>query len=142
MKFESKKDILFNILILGTNALLIGFTVFDLITREIEKQTYWPLILIFAIVGLLFWLYFGTNYELTKDNLIYKSGPFRGKINIVQIEEIAIGKTLWIGFRPATSRKGLIVKYDNYNKIYISPKTNELFIEKILELNSKIKITK
>ncbi len=79
---------------------------------------------------------------MTKENgLLYKSGPFNGKISIDRITEIVKGKTLWVGFRPATSRKGLIVKYDKYNEIYISPKTNESFIEKILELNGKIKIT-
>lgn len=103
---------------------------------------YWGLLVVLCVIGFIFWLYFGTNYELTqKDGLIYRSGPFRGKINAGRITEIVKGKTLWVGFRPATSRKGLIIKYDQYNEIYISPKTNESFIEKILELNGEIKIT-
>ncbi|GHC59093.1 PH domain-containing protein [Ulvibacter litoralis] len=142
MKFDSKKDILFSVVILGMNAFLIGITIVGIASGEMEKDEYWTLFLILAVVGLLFWLYFGTNYELTKENkLIYRSGPFNGKISIDRITEIIKGKTLWVGFRPATSRKGLIVKYDNYNEIYISPKTNELFIEKILELNRDIKIS-
>lgn len=141
MKFESKKDILYSILILGVSSLLIGIAIFELITGEMEKYKYWPMFIIFIVVGLLFWIYFGTNYKLSKDTLIYRSGPFKGKIGIDRIKEIVKRKTLWIGFRPATSRKGLIVKYDKYNEIYISPKTNESFIEKILELNSEIKIT-
>lgn len=142
MKFESKKDILFSIIILGMNAFLIGITIVGIASGEMEKHEYWTIILISAVVGLLFWLYFGTNYELSKENgLVYRSGPFNGKINIDRITEIIKGKTLWVGFRPATSRNGLIVKYDKYNEIYISPKTNELFIEKILELNEKVKIT-
>lgn len=142
MKFESKKDIFFSIIILGMNAFLIGITIVGIASGEMEKHEYWTIILISAVVGLLFWLYFGTNYELSKENgLVYRSGPFNGKINIDRITEIIKGKTLWVGFRPATSRNGLIVKYDKYNEIYISPKTNELFIEKILELNEKVKIT-
>ncbi len=142
MKFDSKKDILFSIIILGLNAFLIGITIVGILNGEMEKGEYWTLILILAVVGLLFWLYFGTNYELTKENgLIYRSGPFNGKISVERITEIIKGKTLWVGFRPATSRKGLIVKYDKYNEIYISPKTNESFIKKILELNGQIKIT-
>lgn len=142
MKFNSKKDILFSIIILGVNAFLIGITIVGIINGEMEKDEYWALILILAIVGLLFWLYFGTNYELSKENgLIYRSGPFNGKIKIDRITEIIKGKTLWVGFRPATSRKGLIIKYDKYNELYISPKTNELFINKILELNNTIKIS-
>jgi hypothetical protein len=142
MKFESKKDILFSIIILGINTFLIGITIVGIVNGEMIKDEYWALILILAVVGLLFWLYFGTNYELTKgDGLIYRSGPLKGKISVNRITEIIKGKTLWVGFRPATSRKGLIVKYDKYNEIYISPKTNELFIKKILELNEQIKIT-
>ncbi|XMO87296.1 PH domain-containing protein [Algibacter sp. AS12] len=142
MKFDSKKDILFSLIILGTNTFLVGITIIGIAKGEMEKDEYWTLILILAVVGLLFWLYFGTHYELNKKNgLIYKSGPFNGKISVDRITEIVKGKTLWVGFRPATSRKGLIVKYDKYNEIYISPKTNESFIEKILELNGHIKIT-
>lgn len=142
MKFDSKKDTLFSILILGTNAFLIGITIVGILNGEMEKDEYWTLLIIAAVVGLLFWLYFGTNYELTKkDGLVYRSGPFNGKISVDRITEIIKGKTLWVGFRPATARKGLIVKYDKYNEIYISPKTNESFIKKILELNRQVKIT-
>ena len=142
MKFDSKKDILFRIVILGVNAFMIGITIVLIHDGEMEKDQYLGLIYTVPAIGLLFWLYFGTNYELTKENgLTYRSGPFKGKISLDRITEIVKGKTLWVGFKPATSRKGLIVKYDKYNEIYISPKTNESFIEKILELNGKIKIT-
>ncbi|MFS4456270.1 PH domain-containing protein [Maribacter sp. 2304DJ31-5] len=142
MKFKSKKDILFSIIIIGINTFLFGIAILGIIRGEMEKGEYWTLILILSVIGLLFWLFFGTDYELSKESgLIYRSGPFNGKISVDRITEIIKGKTLWIGFRPATSRKGLIVKYDKYNEIYISPKTNETFIAKILELNSEIKIT-
>jgi hypothetical protein len=98
-------------------------------------------ILLLLVVGLLLWLYFGTKYELTQTILKYKSGPIRGKIEIERIKEIIKGKTLWAGLKPATARNGLIIKYDKWEEIYISPKTNDTFIEKILELNPAIKIT-
>ena len=92
-------------------------------------------------IGLLFWIYFGTEYELTKSELIYKSGPIKGKINIEEITEIKKNKTLWSGLKPATSRNGLIIKYRKFEEIYISPETNDIFINKILEINKSIKIT-
>lgn len=142
MKFASKKDLLFSVIILGICVFLTGIMIFDIINGKMEAEGYWPLILVFSVVGLLLWLYFGTNYELSKeDGLIYRSGPFNGKIKMNRITEIIKGKTLWVGFRPATARKGLILKYDTYNELYISPKTNERFIEKILEFNTEIKIT-
>ncbi|UNZ00272.1 PH domain-containing protein [Zhouia spongiae] len=142
MKFNSKKDVLFSFIILGTNAFLIGITIAGMINGEMKKDEYWVLIPILAVIGLLFWMYFGTNYELSEENgLLYRCGPFNGKINVNRITEIIKGKTLWVGFRPATSKNGLIIKYDRYNEIYISPKTNESFIRKILHLNKNIKIT-
>ena len=141
MKFESKKDTLFTILVLGINALCIGIVIHVLFIKETVTQDYWGALIIVAVVLLLFWIFYGTHYELTKDALIYKSGPIRGKISINRITEIEKGKTLWVGLKPATSQKGLIIKYDKYNEIYISPKTNDAFIKKILELNSNIKIT-
>ena len=139
MKFKSKKDILFSFIILGISAFLTGIMIFNSINGKFETEGYWPLFLVFSVVGLLLWIYFGTNYELSKkDGLIYRSGPLNGKINTDRITEIIKGKTLWVGFRPATARKGLIIKYDKYNELYITPKTNESFIKKILELNNGI----
>ena len=82
-----------------------------------------------------------SGIELTQTELKYKSGPISGKIEIERIKEIIKGKSLWSGLKPATARNGLIIKYDKYEEIYISPKTNDSFVEKILEYNSKIKIT-
>src|SRR5690606_1502773 len=141
MKFESKKDTLFTCFILIINAFLIGVLISILGKGAMETHKYWGVIVILSCVFLLFWLYFGTNYELSKDGFVYRSGPFKGKISLNRITEIVKGKTLWVGFRPATARTGLIIKYDKFNELYISPKTNESFIEKLLELNSDITIT-
>ncbi len=141
MKFKSRKDPLFSVIMLGLNAFLIGITIWGLFTGEMERHEYWTIILVLGVAGLLFWMYFGTHYELSKeDGLVYRCGPFNGKISIGRITKIVKEKTLWIGSGPATAGKGLIVKYDTYGAIYISPKTNESFIEKILELNDKIEI--
>ena len=66
MKFDSKKDILFSIINLVLIAFLIGITIVGILDKEMEKGDYWALILIVAVVGLMFWIYFGTNYELSK----------------------------------------------------------------------------
>ncbi len=55
--------------------------------------------------------------------------------------EVIKGKTLWVGLKPATARKGLIIKYGKFDEIYISPQTNDEFINRLLELNDAIKIT-
>ncbi len=142
MKFKSRKDILFQILTIGLSGVFIGIILFQTFSNEtINYEFIWSNILISLVIGFLLWLNFGTEYELTQTELKYKSGPIRGKIEIERIREIIKGKTLWSGLKPATARNGLIIKYDKYEEIYISPKTNETFIEKILEFNKNIQIT-
>jgi hypothetical protein len=142
MKFKSRKDILFQTLTFGLSGLFIGISLFRIFSNgKINFELIWSDILMFIVIGFLLWLNFGTKYELTQTELKYKSGPISGKIEIERIKEIIKGKSLWSGLKPATARNGLIIKYDKYEEIYISPKTNDSFVEKILEYNSKIKIT-
>ena len=138
MKFSSRKDILFTVLILGVSFLLIGLTFLQLYQG---KEWHWANLLVFAVIFLLLWIYFDTSYLLTKEHLIYKSGPIRGKINIANIKEVEVNKTLYVGIKPALARKGLIIKYNQYNEIYISPNTNTSFVKKLLELNAEIKVS-
>lgn len=141
MKFTSKKDPFFSTLILGSVAFLFGFPVLGILFGWLEKSDFWVAIPFSAIIFLLLWIYFGTNYELTETELLYRSGPLRGRIKIDQIREIKKGKTLYAGLKPATSRKGLIIKYQKFDEIYISPDTNELFIEEIVKRNKNIIIS-
>lgn len=142
MKFKSRRDTFFSISIFSLNAFLIGMQVFGFVSGEIKDDEAWISLVILAVVLLLFWLYFGTSYKITQKELLYRSGPFNGKIKISDIREIIQGKTLWVGNRPATARNGLIVKYEKYNEIYISPKTNDKFIEAILNINPEINVSK
>lgn len=143
MTFKSKKDILFTIIIYGVSALLIGITIFGFLENKngILETSLVTLFCLF-VIAFLFWIYFGTYYVITNNNeLIYRSGPIRGKIDIHQITEIISGKTLWVGLRPATSRNGIIIKYEKYNEIYISPVSNELIIQELIAINPSIRIT-
>ena len=141
MKFSSRKSVFFRILILGCVGLLTIFPVLGVSSGWIGQRDFWILIPFSVMITFLLWLYLGTNYQLTAAELIYRSGPFRGKIRIEEIREIVTGKTLYAGFKPATSEKGLIIKYNKYDEIYISPDSNETFIAEILKRNPEILIS-
>lgn len=138
MKFTSRKDILVTSLVFGVIVLLVGLTFLQL---HQGKEWHWANLLVLAVILLLLWIYFDTSYLLINRHLIYKSGPIRGKINIADIKEVEANKTLYVGIKPALARKGLIIKYNKYDEIYISPKTNESFIKKLLELNGEVKVS-
>jgi len=141
LKFKSKKDVLFQVLILGTVGFCISTVVTQGLATELDKWNYITINLLLFVCGFLFWGYYGTYYELTQTHLKYNCGPIKGKIEINEIREIIKGKTLWVGLKPATARKGLIIKYGKYDEIYISPETNDEFISHILAINDAIRIT-
>jgi hypothetical protein len=141
MKFKSRKDVLFQILVFGLSSFFVVIILYQLIFTKLENESIVGNFILTLTIAFFMWIYFGTGYELTTTDLKYKSGPIRGKIKIDEITEIIIGKSLWSGLKPATSRSGLILKYRKFDEIYISPDSNDFFIAKILEINKDITIT-
>ena len=141
MKFSARKSFLFSVLILGCVAFLTSFSILGMVFGWIAKSDSWMVIPFLIIAALLLWIYFGTYYQLTETELIYRSGPLRGKIPLNEIREIVKGKTLYAGIKPATAGKGLIVKFGKYDEIYISPDSNDSFILEIGKRNREIVVS-
>lgn len=141
MLFSSRKSVFFSILVFGIVLFMTAAFFVGIAFSWIGKSDYWIVIVFSAIDALLLWVYFGTNYKLTDTELIYRSGPIRGKIKVDEIREIVKGKTMVAGLKPATAAKGLIVKFRKYDEIYISPLSNDLFVAEILKRNPHILIS-
>lgn len=139
-KFESRKDGLFTSVFVGVSMLMLVVIGLALV----ENLNFVGLLIVvvssFLVIGLLLWIYLGTYYEIPNDVLKYRSGPMRGSIAISRISKVTKGRTLWVGTKPALARKGLIISYERFNEIYISPEQEELFLEMLLEQNPSIKI--
>ena len=127
------------------NYLLIGSIILPIVIFFLDKNTFAekPFILLPLMSPLILvcWIYYDTFYKIENNDLIYRSGFLRGKIEIQNIHEILKGKTLWSGIKPALARKGLIIKFNIYGEIYIAPENNDEMISDLLKLNSKIKIS-
>jgi hypothetical protein len=141
MKFKSRKVILLSLVIFGVTELLMGILIYGIMVGDIQKNEYWDLFIVGGVICFLIWFYFGTRYELTSTDFKYYSSPFRGKLALIRIKEVLVGTTVWVGFRPATARNGILIKYDTYEELYISPKTNESFVIVLKELKSDIIIS-
>ncbi len=105
-----------------------------------------PFLIIFGInliiTLFLLWTYKTTFYKIENSDLYWKSGLFKGKIDISKINKIEYHKgiivpTIW---KPALSHIGLIITYNKYDDIYISPEKSEQFITQLLETNPNITI--
>ena len=127
------------------NYLLIGSVILPIVVFFLDKNTFtekpYILLPLLSPLILIFWIYYDTFYKIKKNELIYRSGFLRGKIEILTIKEILKGKTMWSGIKPALARNGLIIKFNKYDEIYIAPENNNELISDLLKLNSKIKIT-
>lgn len=99
-----------------------------------------PIVICVVSAILLLWILLGTNYSIEGSYLKYKSGPLKGKIDIFRIHTIEHQKNWMVStsLKPALGSKGLIIKYNKFDDIYISPKKKQEFIDALLEINSHI----
>ena len=121
---------------------LLIYLLFSSLENTQKDLSIWipSIILMLVVPFLLIWILIQTYYVLDKDELKYVSGPIRGSIKIAEIEQVVKNTTLWVGLKPATARNGIIIRYNNYNELYISPYNNEKFIEKLLEIKPDIEV--
>jgi len=120
--------------------LILPFAVFWLDPQTFREK---PFILLPLIIpGVLFlWIYFDTSYRIESGKLKYKSGFLKGEIEIKAIREITKETTKWSGLRPALAKKGIIIRYNRFDDLYIAPESNDALISDLLKLNDQIKIT-
>ncbi|MBC9796238.1 PH domain-containing protein [Sinomicrobium weinanense] len=141
MYFKSRKEPFLFIFLYAITLVLLGSSVTDIITGNGWSHI-GVHIIVFLSSGFVLWILHHTGYLLTDRSFRYHCGPISGEIALERVGEIVVGKTMYVGLKPALARKGLIIKYDKYNDIYISPESNEEFIGEVLKRNDTIKITR
>lgn len=105
----------------------------------------------FIIFAGFFLSAFDTHYKINSDELTLKSGIWNGKISIDSIQTIDVVNSIWklkyifilsANYSPALGNKGLLIKYEKFKEIYISPENSEAFVVELLNLNPEIKINR
>ena len=129
---------------------MLSFVVFVIVAATIpvfySDETSAQIIII-AINGstllFLYWLYKTTTYSMTESELICKSGPFKKVIGLKTIKKIEHhnGIVVPVIWKMSWDKKGIIITYNTYDDIYISPQNQKVFINKLLQINPNIKIT-
>ena len=89
---------------------------------------------------LLLWVIFKTNYTIDKSYLICKSGPFKKKIKIQSISKISYHKGIIVPsfWKFSLNHYGLIINYQKFEDVYISPKDEIDFIAELTQINPNI----
>lgn len=133
VKFSSRKSIWIGAIFWGS--ILISIWCMYVLVMHSDEVSLFVNLLVFLVVGLsgglLLWIWFDTRYILQEKGIRYLSGPIRGFIPYNTLREIEVGRTSWIGTRPALSTGGIILRYNTYDNVYISPDTNEKFVNEL-----------
>jgi hypothetical protein len=140
MKFAAKKDKSIKSLLLIIGVLCIATITIMVLNANGQVFTLLASLIVLTLVGMVVWIWFDTSYYLTENKLHYKSGPFRGSLNIDKIVRITKNQTLLAGMKPALARNGLTIRFNKWDEIYIAPVEPELLISELLRVNPEIKI--
>ena len=122
----------------------IGLLIVVFIKKPDAKEPYIYIFyaIMITIILALIWILLDTKYILKENKIFYNSGPFRGTIDIKNIRKIQhhSGIIVPVTFKPALNTKGLIIHYNSFDDIYISPKQEDLFLKELLKVNPNIEI--
>lgn len=95
-----------------------------------------------ACIALLVWIILSTKYTLIKNELKWQSGPFYGKIDVRKIRKIEQHKGLIIPtfMKAGLSERGIIITYNQYDDLYISPENLTEFIDDLQKIKPEIEV--
>jgi len=140
-RFLSSKNnytiaILWAIVIIMVGLLYVGMTK--------EQVTLLPIAILGLVVAMILWTLLDTRYVIKQHFLLYRSGPFRGRIDIQKIKKIKYFSGLYVPvtMKPALDTKGFIITYNSMDDVYVSPINRDVFLTELLKINPGIEVAK
>ncbi len=103
-----------------------------------------PMLALLAVIVALMlllplWLVLDTNYTLTADDLLIRSGPFRWRIVLGDVREVSPSHS-WIS-SPALSLDRLSIRYGADRSILVSPREKQRFIDALRQRCPSVLVT-
>lgn len=110
--------------------------------QDVDEVPIVVIAFVYLVAGMFIWMLLDTKYRIKENKLFYCSGPIRGNIKIANIRKIERWNKWYVTsfIKPALSNDGLIIHYEKFDDIYISPKNKEEFITALLEINPEIEV--
>jgi hypothetical protein len=131
MRFETKRDNTFLFIFLFVLVLNSGIASYSII-YENDYSVIWPFSLILISLALLFFLIFKTTYFVFEEcQLVCRSLFFKRSISYSDIGKIEKQKGIYAGFKMSTAWKGLVLHYNKYDELLVSPEREDEFIQEI-----------
>lgn len=138
-KFLSSKNTFTVAILWSVVSILLFLLVYGIKSGEVKLV---PIIILSLVIALIIWILLDTRYVIKNNLLLYRSGPFRGRIYINKIRKIQHYSGLFIPVttKPALDNDGFIISYNGYDDLFVSPKKAEIFLEELLKINPKIEV--
>ncbi len=138
-KYLSSKNIFSTLILWGVVLFMCTMLFLGILKEQLPLA---PILILSLVIALLLWTLLDTRYVVNEAFLLYRSGPFRGKIAIQNIKKITYfsGFNIPVTMKPALDYKGFIVQYNSFDDVFISPKNADLFIAEILKINPEIEV--
>ncbi len=136
MRFETKRDNSFLFIFLFVFILYSGIACFSIIIEN-DYSVIWPFSGVLLFLALLFYIIVKTTYFVFEENeLACRSLFFKRTIPYDSIRKVEKQKGLYAGLKMSTAWKGLVIHFNKYDELLISPEREDDFI---VELESRIK---
>ena len=138
-RFHSSKNTFIISFLWGVAIFLLLIIIVAIISGERNMLS---IVFVCCTIALIAWILLDTRYDIKNKDLLYRSGPFRGRISILDINKIErfSGTNPPVTMKPALDNKGFILFYKETNTLFISPEKSEIFIQSLLEVNKDIVI--
>lgn len=142
LTFKSSKHLLVLVTLWLVVAVLLVIPFLDKTAEDSDEILFAITVALYFIAAMLIWTIVDTKYTIDKNTLLYYSGPVRGKISIDTIRKIERRNKWYTGtlLKPALGKEGLVIYYDKFDDIFISPKNREEFIAALREINPDIEV--
>ena len=140
-KYPSEKGSIF-IIAFVLVCLVSVFTLFQTPFTDLKIAFNVAQLIVLPVILLLLWMLFGTYYVIDGDQLNYHCAFIKGSIPITEIHQIIIQKSFsfYSGLKPALGNFGIVVKYNRWDDIYLSPRNKEAFIAELKKINPDIAV--
>ena len=127
MVFKSKIDWFFKGIILLFFGIGIVGAIFLAKSNDSGKDIVFFQVFFIGLAVFFYILKRTTNYTFKDDLLFCRSVIFHKSLPYSSIRKIEVGTKLYAGLKFSTSLQGLIIRYNKFDDLFISPENQELF---------------
>lgn len=142
MIYRSKKDLWLVLIVWGAVLLPFALGLYHLVASQGNHEAGWYLLFVGVVTGgLVLWLTYPLNYELTNTSLIVRSGVMRQELLLSTIEDIRPTKNPLSA--PAWSLDRLLIRYKDGNGMgvaLISPEHKQEFLREIVKRSAGLQL--